>query len=478
MSNPDVTINIVDGASNLSAALLDDTHIKVGVCSLGTDDTIYSFSDAQDVRNTLGEGPLVEAAVDAINVAGGPVYLLKLTASVVGVNSAVGQTGAGPLPSLAGAPFDDHTALIRITKGGIVTVAEFQWSLDGGDTWSPITTTAASFPIPASGTTVTFTAGTYVLDEIYDWTGTAPYYSTSDLNAGFTALWADPREWIFAHILGQGAAGTDSATMIAAVQSQLATGVATHYRYTRAIVEMADDTDANLITAFVAVTATRCMAAAGFCEFLSGTTGFWHKRAAGWPIASRAAKVAKANRVGIATHLGRVRADDRGGALQNIKPGTSVSDPGIYRDEDKTPGLDSQRFATLRTIVGKAGYFVTRPQMMAPLGSDFSSWHEGLVIDKACRIMRAKLLDYLNDDVAVNADGTIDELAARNIEGDLKGALRDAMVSTENVVAATPQINRTNVMTNTKKLIGDVRLRKRGYFEDIEFTIGFEIPVS
>lgn len=473
MSNPDVVISLVDNASAIIPSLTVDTHLKIGACSLGTTNAIYSFTREEDVRAELGAGPLVEAGIDALKVAGGPVFLQKVNASVAGSSGSVTQSGGGPLMTVTGASVDDFQGIVRITKGGAVGTAEFQYSLDGGDTWGSTIVTATTYPVPGSGLSLGFPAGTYVLDETYTWTSSAPYYVADDLNAAFAALWVDPREWLFVHVIGKAATAADSASMVAVVQSQLDSAVATKYRYTEAIVEMADASDGDLGTAFSAVVAPRVMAAAGYCELLSGVSGRYYKRPAAWPVASRAAKVARAPRVGIATHLGRTRPDGRGGALQHIRP---VG--GLYRDEERTPGLDALRFTTLRTIVGKAGYFVTRPRMMAAAGSDFGFWHDRLVIDKACRIMRAKLLDYLNDDVEVTGAGTIDELAARRIEGDLFAALRDLMVSTENVVRASIMVDRANVMTSTHKLRGDVRLRKRSYLEDIDFSIGFEVPIQ
>lgn len=473
MSNPDVTINIIDNASAVVPTSTVDTPVKMGVCSQGTVNAIYSFTRKEDVRDTLGAGPLVEAALDSLAVAGGPIYLQRVNGSVAGASSAVAQSGAGPLVTVTGASYDDYEGIVRMTKGGAVGTSEFVYSVDGGDTWSQPIVTATTYPIPGTNLTLGFPAGTYVLDEEYTWTSTAPYYVADDLNDAFDALWADPREWLFAHVIGKASSAANSAAMVAVVQSQLDSAVATKYRYTGAIVEMAEDDDADFATAFAAVVAPRVMAAVGYCELLSGVSGRYYKRPAAWPVASRAAKVARAPRVGIATHLGRTRPDDRGGALQNIRPVD-----GLYRDEERTPGLDALRFTTLRTIVGKAGYFVTRPRMMAAAGSDFGMWHDRLVIDKACRIMRAKLLDYLNDDVETKSNGTIDELAARRIEGDIYAALRDLMVATENVVTATATIDRANVMSSTNKLRGDVRLRKRSYLEDIDFYIGFEVPIQ
>ncbi len=73
-----------------------------------------------------------------------------------------------PAVTVSGDP--DGTELLRIIipVGGILGVAEFQYSLDGGDTYNGVNIlTTATFPIPGTPLTIEFPAGTYNTDNIY-----------------------------------------------------------------------------------------------------------------------------------------------------------------------------------------------------------------------------------------------------------------------------------------------------------------------
>jgi uncharacterized protein DUF2586 len=468
MANPEVNVTIADGALGLSESV-DDIHVKLGTCSAGAFNTLFSFSRPQTVVATLGQGRLVESICDTLAVAGGPVLAMRINGSTAGSNSAVVRVGTSPDPGLtfSGAPFDSYQGIARITLGGAIGTFQFQASFDGGDTWSDVILSAASVTTFAAttGLTFLFAAGTYVIGDTYTWTSTAPYFTTTDLNTTFTALLANPSEWSFVHVCGHGANAADTAAIAAAVQSQLTTAD-TQFRFAVGIIEASDDTDANLITGLAATSAIDVNLAAGFCEMQSAVSGRVYKRSAGIPVATRAVKVSRKPRVRIATHLGRV-AD---GALDNV-----VS---LYRDEDVTPLLDPQRMTTLRTIKGKQGKFITRARMLAPSGSDYKYWHTRRVVKKACRQSRLRLLDFLNDTVLVKANGTILEREAQRIESQVDAHLRDNMTVFGEATLITVAIDRTVNIQVTGSLLVDVRIRQLGYLENINLTVGLEIPVS
>lgn len=467
MALPEVTGEVLDGALGLAPENIDGLHVKLGVSSLGTPATLYSFSRPSDVIATLGYGPLPEALCHHLQIAGGPVLAMPITAGTAGTSTVPVNSGGGPAVTLTGAPVDRFDGIVKITLGGAVGTATFQYSLDGGDTWSQVITTAATYLMPNSGVTLNFAAGTYVLAATYTWTSTAPYYSTTNLNTAFTALLADPREWGFAHVVGHGTAADDTAAMAAAVETHMQ-AAAVNYRFVQALIEASDDTDSNLITAFAAVAAPLVAVAAGFVEALSAVTGRIYKRHAAWNVAARASKVALRARVGIATNLLRVRADSHGGSL----PGISR----LLRDEYATPGLDAARFTTLRTIIGKQGFYITRGRMMAANGSDYSFWHDRRVINKGCRLVRGALLDELGEDVRLNANGTILEADALRIEGTITRALESNMVNIRNCTAASATVDRVQNIASTGRILVDVRIRRLGYLEDIRWTLGFEAP--
>lgn len=113
----------------------------------------------------------------------------------------IAQVGGGPAVTVSGAPIVAGSYVIRIILGGAIGVATFQYSLDGGSTWSATRTTATTYVLGSApgdpgnvggnattGITAAFTAGTYVVATTYSFTATAqPYGQASTNNAGVDA---------------------------------------------------------------------------------------------------------------------------------------------------------------------------------------------------------------------------------------------------------------------------------------------------
>lgn len=139
--------------------------VHLGVSPLAPAGTLLQLgSDSASILAALDYGPLAE--VCAFTGRTGLVkYAMILAASVAGgLSAAVTQTGTGTgtvTPSLA----PHKQILIKCVTGGTLGTAAFQFSLDGGVTWSAtFTSTVSSYSIMVPGTfcTLSFAAATYV----------------------------------------------------------------------------------------------------------------------------------------------------------------------------------------------------------------------------------------------------------------------------------------------------------------------------
>lgn len=192
MSLPSVSLTALDGALGLTPPAANGLQVKVGVCSSGTANTLYRFNDPKKLVDTLGTGPVVEAAAHLLNVAGGIVYVCKADTDVAGSQGSWTRTGTGPSPGCAstGTPLDGYEVIVLIVRGGTRGTATFKVSFDGGDTYSPEYATAASITAFASdtGLTLTFATGTYVAGDTYTSTSTAPGFTTTSLGDALDAM--------------------------------------------------------------------------------------------------------------------------------------------------------------------------------------------------------------------------------------------------------------------------------------------------
>ncbi len=457
MTLPGITQTVRDRGLGLQA-LGSEYHCKIGLCTNGTANLAQAFGDPQTVRDTLGHGPLVEALCLSIERTGKPAIGVRATQTTAGAVGTITQTGAGPLITATGAvPNDAYELKVEILIGGAVATSQFRYSLDGGDTWSGAIATAASYVIPDSGITIQFPAGTYVLGEVYSATCTAPSYDTTALNTALDAAHAAVQQWRLVHIVGYAAAGTGTATVAAAVASKLA-AFAAAFRYAYAVLEAADDTDANLVSAFAAFADVRVMVAAGFCELVSAVDARIYKRPAAWLVVDRL----------MASAVSR----DPGAVID----GPLVGVTRIYRDERLTPNLHDARFATLRTFQGVPGFFITGGKLVAPSGSDFADAPNRQVMDVASRVSYEALLPYLNVDLQIDAAGLIDEREAIGIEKVVLNKLRDAVTRPGDASEVEFVLNRASNILSTQKLVGKTRVRPKGYARFIENEIAFSNP--
>ncbi len=97
-----------------------------------------------------------------------------LTYGAVAGFTAVAHVGAGTGTVTPSAPSSavqqrahgPYSVVVKIIVGGAVATATFQWSNDGGTTWSATQTTAATYQDPTSLITVAF-AGTFTANDTY-----------------------------------------------------------------------------------------------------------------------------------------------------------------------------------------------------------------------------------------------------------------------------------------------------------------------
>ena len=464
MSLPEVAFTITDGALGILPSSSDYVSAKIGCCSSGTVNTVYGFTDQGTVVSTLGSGPLVEALCHQLAVAGGIVYGVRATGTTAGSNSAVTQSGTGPVVSVAGTPLDAYDVKIKIIVGGALATATMKYSLDGGVNYSQEIATAATYVIAGTGLTLTMASGTYAAAEVYSFTAVAPVYDATSLGVAMTALFAAAYSYKFVHIVGQ-VAGNDAAakatacaTVAGAVDVALVAAAAA-YRYTRAIVEGPDIAQATLAAAFTAVAPTRVMVSQGFATYSSMLTGRSISRSSAWTIAARMGMVP------VHEDLGRVMT----GALTNVTA--------INYDERATPGGDANRLATLRTFIGLPGFYITAGRTLATALSDYQLIQYGFVMDKLCGILRTALLRYLNDSVRVDATtGFILEVEAQRIEAEVTAKLSAGLIASGNASSIAFTVSRTENMLSSATLRTITRCVPMAYSREIVADVGFKNP--
>jgi len=556
MALPDVTITIQDGALGQVPPSVAGAQFKVGVCSAGLVNTMYTISDIGSAQAALGQGPLVDAIAHTLSVAGGPVYAMPINPSSAGTAGSVTHTGPGSgtlTVSLAPA----QSIAIKVSTGGALATAQFQFSLGGGAYSAPVLSSAGpwAYAVPGTLTTTTIAAGTYVLNDVYTIStlgvitlvgsgpaasnvtqvsspldaysvlvtmlaggalGTATFnvsvdggntlvggqiatpgggkyavpntgvvlvfagtftlgdtyaftttnagFSGSDVTSAYTVALASSILWGFSHLVGAASTSAGAATIAATVDT-LMTTAQTAYRFTWTIVECpTSEADATVIAAFASFAGTRVMVCAGDVGALSPMNGRVLRRNNAWIVSAHISAIAAGEDAGFV------------GSTSPIKNVVSLYSNGTVTTWDPT-ALDANRFTTMRTLPGKQGYFITNGNMMATSGSDFNLVQRRRVMDIACTVTRASLLNYLNASVRVNkTTGYIDERDAQQIEAKVNDALNAAIVATGFATAASVVLNRTTNLLSTNNEPVSVRVTPLAYLKTISVSIGFSNP--
>ncbi len=486
MTTGDVELTVLDGGAGVVVVPASSVAVVIGASSAGTAAQIVATRNANTLATAVGYGPAVDQA-GMIIAAGGTVLFMKSATTTPGAASAVVPTGAGTsVVTVTGNPYDAYLAKVVVTAAGTVgtTGCRIKISLDAGRTYGPEIAlgTATTYAIAGTGLTLNFAAGTLLLASTFTFGCTEPLTSNASILACLTALEASPYAitgWGQLRIVGP-RSGADAST----IQGYLDTLVATK-TFTRAMIEVRDnalpvayggagETDAVWAAAvaldYAAVSAKRVCAVAGNYNMNS----IFPIAAAGTPrmrrnlaFALSCRQVASAPQ----THAGRVR----DGALSQIiiDPTNDPNDGFNYHDDYMAPALDVARFASARKRKGKPGYFIVNPKLMSPAGSVFTLLPLGTVMDIGCALLYQTGEEEINSDVALNANGTIEEKAAQAIETVARRVLKDNMFSKSMISGYAYTIDRTNNVRATSEVNFAATLFSRGYILQINGTIGY-----
>ena len=269
MALPGITsVTILDGSLGIAPENTTGIHVKLGQCTNGVFNQLYSFSSVQDVKSTLGTGKLVKSLATALDIAGGPLYAMRLQTSVAGTISPIQISlvttpvaSDGVLALTSSSPLDDYQVIVRIVRSGKVGVSPyptFQYSLDDGLTYSDEIVIPASgiYSVTGTGMVLNFSNGAngFFGGDQWIFTTTAPTWSNSDVANGYTALLADSRTWGFVHLVGV------ADTTIFSTAASYMTIAQTNERYVHTIIEARD---MNMIASLTSATNVFPMTFAG-----------------------------------------------------------------------------------------------------------------------------------------------------------------------------------------------------------------------
>lgn len=491
MSIPRASLSFREGQLQIPPEQSDNTIAILGYCTAGTTSQIYSFDGATpaDAVTTLGYGVGVQLLADLLTVPNHGKIIFVPLAATAGVLSAV--TAAGTTPptvTLTGNSRDDIVGRVEVLTAGARGTATFRYCLDydsasGTGTWSNPILTAATYLMDDSGVTLAFASGTYAADNVYTFTGAAPVHSNTQITDGLDALYAAGTDiggiWIQTNHAGalDSDRATACATTFAAITPKIDTFETAGYKYLWCAMPAPSPvatSTAGLATWRTALTSAtmqalvhnRMVLAAGYGRQVSTIDARGYRRSVGWRA------------------LERLSTADISEALGRVATGPLRTMLSIEHDEGTTGGLSDgtigQRYLTLRTWAGYAGFYVADEPTMAQVGSDYAKLYRLRVINRAAKIGRAILVGKLMDTAICDAStGRILESEAQHLDSEMTNALVAALIQSPSksgkghASSVAGAVSRTDALVTSETLTGQFSVQPLGYFRTITFSIGF-----
>lgn len=509
--------------------------IKAATASVGTASAVSSVAAGTSVvtvqgavalSSTTGVGvsPVVVTSSAAHNYATGDIVTISgvtgntnangtfpitvLSSTTFSLPASVVANGTGASGSSLKSPMDTAYVQMLVTQGGTIGTGPIgvQLSLDAGRNYGPVLSlgTANALAIPGLNVSLKFAAGTLVAGDIFRFATTEPTWNTAGIQAALNAFMASQYA-----VQGVGSihiVGPCNGATASTIQGYL-DNLATNFVYSRAFVSARDASpaavwggtaetestwSAALIADYASTQARRICPSAAYWNMptafpspsVYGAPSF--RRSLAWAAAARQVQV-PAQR-----HLGRVK----DGSLTQIvvNPLTDPQDGFIYHDERINPGLDyiiagsGGRFMSTMTRTGLPGVYITNPLSAAPLGSDYFLMPLGNVMDVFATIVHQVAQQVIDDDVRVNANGTIYENDARAIESLIASSVNAVMFAQSMIsqpVGAGPSaaatgaaiiVDRTTNIRSTSAVNLTGQIIARGYVLTLNAALSYQNP--
>lgn len=458
----------------------------IGDAQGGPFDTPAAYGTASAVKSTFTSGPLVEAACYEIEHYGKPVVLTRSKRTTAGSTTNLVITGVlgTCTPAVDGsvAPTDDGEIVVKIPAGGGGTVGtgpiSYQWSRDGGRTFSVATAlgTAAFFTVPGSGVKFLLdAASTLLAGDTWSVVAHAPRGATADWADAIDVLGASKLNWEYCTVLGD-ALGADL-DMVETKRTGLAAKGKHRWFQLHFRMPTVGETDGAYQTAFsAAFTSHRSVGIevfSGAAKIQSSVSFFQYRRSPAYAVAPVYASVS--HEIDIAK------------ILLGPLPGVQIRDANGNLDEHdelEQPGLDDMMSTVLRTWDGRDGVYVNNPRIHSAVGSDFVYVQYRRVMNLARTALRSYLETRLSSEVVVDAKtGFLVKSEADDIDSGANAALSAVLDGAPKASPSLPSKPRFTVHRNdnvlaTSLIRYDMRIIPLGYIKFLDGESGFNNPAS
>lgn len=470
----DVTTTITDGLLGKVVEKGEGIHVKIGVSPIASETAIIISGNmtASKIKGKLGLSPLADKVMDSVENGSNLIYCIPVAASTAGTRGEITKTGTGSgTVAASGNPNNSFEVVIKITGQGRKNTALFQYSIDGGHSYSDDITVplTGNYSIPLTGLTATFTEGeepnqatSFMVNDEYRFKTTAPSMTNADVLAAIDKLKNFNALYEFVHIVGEAQKALWAAVSVK--QLELAT---IHHKPLLFILEAyrpeaADSAEAYAVKLQndqkdIANTDIQVVAARSLYVSMDGIAREINNAGIVCGLYSKT----KAHQ-----SIGKTR-DTAGMAIAKSKM-LELRPAGI---EEHIELLDNSKYLTFREYDGLDGFFVTNARVMCPIGSDYKYAEDVRIKNKIIREVRKEALQLLQDDIDLLDVQNELETRAKFMQSPL-----DEMVRLKEISSATITVPEGQDIISTEKMSVIIRYVSRGYIREIEIDLGRSKP--
>ena len=454
----DVRHEITDGLLGLSKYQGTGVHVKIGASPIVSAEpvVITGSMSADRIKEYLGLSPLADKTMDSIENGSSRILCIPVAASTAGGIAEVESEAVGT-----------GTVAIIITGKGGLNAAAFQYSLDGGYSYSEELTVPASgeYTIESAKIKLTFTAEEAAEFEVGDKflaTTTAPKMTNQDILSALETLKNISTIFEYVHIVGE-----TEPELWAAVSTAQKELEKTWHKPTFFILEAYEKTAGQTLDAYTLQ-----------LEKDRKKIGNYHIQV----VPARASYVGMDGLVRDTNMAGIVA-----GLYARVAVNKSIGETAVISlSEDKVCKLlpegletshieilDAAGYLTFREYDGLEGYYVTNARMMGPEGTDYRYAEDVRVLDKIVRVTRVEALKQLQSDVDLD-----------NLEADLAAkaqfiqAALEKMIENKEISAVTVTIPEDQDILTSETFRVIIRYVPRGKLREIVINLGMKNPAA
>ena len=467
----DVNVKVEDGNLGRSGSTGTGTQIKIGVSNVESKSPILitGTMNAKKIREKVGNTPLADACMDAVEWGASSIYCIPVKAGTPGTIEKVTESkkGAGTF-AVKGAPNNAYDIVVEIVDSGKCNEGSFRYSLDGGNSFTEEATipVGGEVVLESTGLTVTFTdaesSDSFTEGDNFTFSTTAPAMNNESVISAVESLINSPLLFEFVHIVG-----TSSRALWASLCT-LANDFLTKYKRPLFFVcEARGKNTSETLEEYVNAMLEERKGINNICMQVVCSNS-QYQRLDG--------RVQEINNAGILTGLyGRAKESQSIGEVKSFPISAAkllkLLPEGI---EDYIATLDAAKYVTIRQYIGKEDYYVTSANMMAPEGSDYSYAEDVRVSNRLVKAVRQKALEELQ----VEIDPGDIETSLINIQEQLntplEDAVRDKIISSGTVAIDTANLN----ILVDEKLDINITYVPMGHVREMNLTFAVENPYS